>query len=119
MVVAFEASGESSNVMELINTIHSVASVRETIVAKLNSGLRNDARDGAIAMRQKWRLCEIGLEDYFLFPNALETVGGAVHLAKDVELKNLSSWNDPLDALVFRFQQVGVSGWEQEERLAN
>ncbi|CAN6934957.1 unnamed protein product [Brassica oleracea] len=119
MVVAFEAFGESSNVMELINTIHSVASVREMIVAELNSGLRNHARDGAIAMRQKVSFCNTQLSILSIFPNALETVGGAVHLAKDVELKNLSSWNDPLDALVFRVQQVGVSGWEQEERLAN
>ncbi|KAJ4872805.1 hypothetical protein Rs2_45532 [Raphanus sativus] len=118
-----DASGESTNVLELIKTMHSLASLRETIVKELNSGLRNDAPDTAIAMRQKWRLCEIGLEDYFFvllsrFLNALETVGGAVQLAKDVDSKDVSSWNDPLDALVLGVHQVGLSGWKQEECLA-
>ncbi|KAJ0232378.1 Phosphoglucan [Hirschfeldia incana] len=118
-----DASGESTNVLELIKTMHSLASLRETIVKELNSGLRNDAPDTAIAMRQKWRLCEIGLEDYFFvllsrFLNALEAMGGAVQLAKDVESKNVSSWNDPLDALVLGVHQVGLSGWKQDECLA-
>ncbi|CAH2044473.1 unnamed protein product [Thlaspi arvense] len=118
-----DASGESTNVLELIKTMHSLASLRETIIKELNSGLRNDAPDAAIAMRQKWRLCEIGLEDYFFvllsrFLNALETMGGAVQLAKYVESSNVASWNDPLDALVLGVHQVGLSGWKQEECLA-
>lgn len=48
-----DASGESSNVLELIKTMHSLASLREKIIKELNSGLRNDAPDAAIAMRQK------------------------------------------------------------------
>jgi phosphoglucan,water dikinase len=48
-----DTSGESSNVLELIKTMHSLASLRETIIKELNSGLRNDAPDTAIAMRQK------------------------------------------------------------------
>ncbi|KFK26410.1 hypothetical protein AALP_AA8G245000 [Arabis alpina] len=118
-----DASGVSSNVLELIKTMHSLAALRETIIKELNSGLRNDAPDAAIAMRQKWRLCEIGLEDYFFvllsrFLNALETMGGAVQLAKDVESRNVASWNDPLDALVLGVHQVGLSGWKQEECIA-
>ncbi|KAG2316612.1 hypothetical protein Bca52824_019734 [Brassica carinata] len=118
-----DASGESSNVLELIKTMHSLASLRETIIKELNSGLRNDAPDAAIAMRQKWRLCEIGLEDYFFvllsrYLNALETMGGAVQLAKDVDSRSVASWKDPLDALVLGVQQVGLSGWKQEECLA-
>ncbi|KAF3500958.1 hypothetical protein F2Q69_00039833, partial [Brassica cretica] len=118
-----DASGESSNVLELVKTMQSLASLRETIIKELNSGLRNDAPDAAIAMRQKWRLCEIGLEDYFFvllsrFLNALESMGGAVQLAKDVESRSVASWKDPLDALVLGVQQVGLSGWKQEECLA-
>ncbi|VYS67987.1 unnamed protein product [Arabidopsis thaliana] len=118
-----DTSGESSNVLELIKTMHSLASLRETIIKELNSGLRNDAPDTAIAMRQKWRLCEIGLEDYFFvllsrFLNALETMGGADQLTKDVGSRNVASWNDPLDALVLGVHQVGLSGWKQEECLA-
>ncbi|CAH8388567.1 unnamed protein product [Eruca vesicaria subsp. sativa] len=119
-----DASGESNNVLELIKTMRSLASLRESIIKELNSGLRNDAPDAAIAMRQKWRLCEIGLEDYFFvllssrFLNGLESMGGAVQLAKDVESRSVSSWKDPLDALVLGVQQVGLSGWKQEECLA-
>lgn len=50
---SLDASGESNNVLELIKTMHSLASLRETIIKELNSGLRNDAPDVAIAMRQK------------------------------------------------------------------
>ncbi|CAI0453039.1 unnamed protein product [Linum tenue] len=42
----------------------SLNGLRDMIGKGLESGLRNDASDAAIAMRQKWRLCEIGLEDY-------------------------------------------------------
>lgn len=45
-------------------------------------------------------------------------MGGADQLAKDVESRNVASWNDPLDALVLGVHQVGLSGWKQEECLA-
>ena len=50
--------------------------------------------------------------------NALESMGGAVQLAKDVESRSVASWKDPLDALVLGVQQVGLSGWKQGECLA-
>lgn len=50
---SLDASGESSSVLELIKTMRSLASLRESIIKELNSGLRNDAPDAAIAMRQK------------------------------------------------------------------
>ncbi|KAL0432167.1 UNVERIFIED_CONTAM: Phosphoglucan, water dikinase, chloroplastic [Sesamum latifolium] len=86
----------------------------------LESGLRNDAPDAAIAMRQKWRLCEIGLEDYAFvllsrFLNALEAVGGAHWLADNVEQKNVNSWNDALGALAIGVHQLGLSGWKPDE----
>lgn len=58
------------------------------------------------------------VNDLSRFLNALETMGGAVQLAKDVESRNVASWNDPLDALVLGVHQVGLSGWKQEECLA-
>ncbi|KAJ6723643.1 PHOSPHOGLUCAN WATER DIKINASE CHLOROPLASTIC [Salix koriyanagi] len=50
-------------------------------------------------MCQKWRLCEIGLEDFSFvllsrFVNALEAMGGAKWLAGNVESKNISSWKE-------------------------
>lgn len=47
---------ESSNILELIKTMRSLTALREMIVKGLESGLRNDAPDAAIAMRQKVRL---------------------------------------------------------------
>ncbi|XP_047333546.1 phosphoglucan, water dikinase, chloroplastic isoform X2 [Impatiens glandulifera] len=104
----------------LIKSIQSLNSLRETIVKGLESGIRNDAPDAAIAMRQKWRLCEIGLEDYAFvllsrFINAVEGNGGAEWLAKSAESKNTSSWNDPLGALTVCIHQLRLSGWKPEE----
>ncbi|KAF9605451.1 hypothetical protein IFM89_017470 [Coptis chinensis] len=48
----------------LMKALQSLFSLRTLLVKGLESGLRNDAPNAAIAMCQKWRLCEIGLEDY-------------------------------------------------------
>ncbi|KAJ4723049.1 phosphoglucan, water dikinase, chloroplastic-like [Melia azedarach] len=111
---------ESSNILELIKTMRSLTALREMIVKGLESGLRNDAPDAAIAMRQKWRLSEIGLEDYSFvlfsrYLNALENEGGAGWLAENVKSKNVSSWNDPLGVLIMGVRQLGLSGWKPEE----
>uniref|UniRef100_A0A6M2ETZ3 CBM20 domain-containing protein n=1 Tax=Populus davidiana TaxID=266767 RepID=A0A6M2ETZ3_9ROSI len=118
-----DASEESHNIFELIKIMRSLNALRGIIVKGLESGLRNDAPDAAIAMRQKWRLCEIGLEDYLFvllsrFLNALEAAGGAKWLADNVESKNISSWNDPLGALIVGVRQLGLSGWRPEECAA-
>ncbi|KAM3357251.1 phosphoglucan, water dikinase, chloroplastic [Capsicum galapagoense] len=104
----------------LVRTINSLNALREVIAKGLESGLRNDAPDASIAMRQKWRLCEIGLEDYAFvllsrFVNAVEALGGADWLAENVALKDVSSWNDPIGALTVGIQQLGLSGWKPEE----
>ncbi|XP_052189149.1 phosphoglucan, water dikinase, chloroplastic isoform X2 [Diospyros lotus] len=104
----------------LVKTIQSLSDLREVIVNGLESGLRNDAPDAAIAMRQKWRLTEIGLEDYAFvllsrFLNAIEAVGGACWLAENAESKSVSSWNDPLSALTSGIHQLALSGWRPEE----
>ncbi|KAK1593005.1 hypothetical protein Q3G72_034339 [Acer saccharum] len=120
---SLDSSEESRNTLELIKTVQSLNALRERIVKGLESGLRNDASDAAIAMRQKWRLCEIGLEDYSFvllsrFLNALEAKGGTRWLAETVESKNVSSWDDPLGVLVVGVHQLGLSGWKPEECTA-
>lgn len=112
-----------SEVGILMSTLHSLTKLRSLIVKGLGSGLRNDASDTAIAMRQKWRLCEIGLEDFSFvllsrFLNALEAMGGSSMLAQNVNSKNIVSWNHPLDALVIGIHQVGLSGWKSLECFA-
>lgn len=107
----------------LVKSLHSLSSLREVIMKGLESGLRNDAPDVAIAMRQKWRLSEIGLEDYGFvllsrFLNAVEASGGAHWLADNAESRNISSWNDCLAALIIGIRQLGLSGWKPNECYA-
>ncbi|KAK9082642.1 hypothetical protein Scep_029113 [Stephania cephalantha] len=107
----------------LMKTLQSLTSLRAVLVKGLESGLRNDAPDTAIAMRQKWRLCEIGLEDYSFvllsrFLNALEVMGGSTWLAQNFGSKNVRSFNDPLDALATSIRQLGLSGWKPNECIA-
>ncbi|KAI5402197.1 phosphoglucan, water dikinase, chloroplastic [Lathyrus oleraceus] len=120
-----DATAESTTSKEqgvklLFKTMESLNALRDTIVKGLESGLRNDAPDSAIAMRQKWRLCEIGLEDYSFvllsrFLNVLEVMGGASWLASNLESKNVNSWNDPLGALIIGVHQLKLSNWKPEE----
>ncbi|CAI0397705.1 unnamed protein product, partial [Linum tenue] len=118
-----DASKRSTNISELIETMQSLNGLRDIIGKGLESGLRNDASDAAIAMRQKWRLCEIGLEDYSFvllsrFLNELEAKGGAKWLTENAELKNVSSWNDPLSSLIIGVHQLSLSGWKPKECTA-
>ncbi|KAG4126054.1 hypothetical protein ERO13_D10G133800v2 [Gossypium hirsutum] len=120
---SLDAAEGSSSILGLIKTMRSLGALREVIVRGLESGLRNDAPDAAIAMRQKWRLCEIGLEDYSFvllsrLLNMLEAVGGANWFADNLESKNISSWNDPLGALIVGVHQLSLSGWKPEECAA-
>ncbi|KRH36357.2 hypothetical protein GLYMA_10G298000v4 [Glycine max] len=121
MDAAAESTAATEEVIELLfKTMESLNVLRETIVKGLESGLRNDAPDSAIAMRQKWRLCEIGLEDYSFvllsrFLNEFEVMGGAHRLAESIQSKNLNSWNDPLGALIIGVHQLKLSGWKPEE----
>lgn len=107
----------------LFKTMQSLSALREIIAKGLESGLRNDAPDNAVAMRQKWRLCEIGLEEYSFillsrFLNELDALGGAHWLAENVKSKDISSWNGPLDALIVGIHQLSLSGWKPEECAA-
>ncbi|WVZ92117.1 hypothetical protein U9M48_038206, partial [Paspalum notatum var. saurae] len=106
----------------LLKTLQSLSSLRSVLMKGLESGLRNDAPDTAIAMRQKWRLCEIGLEDYSFvllsrYINALEALGGSASLAEGLP-RNTSMWDDALDSLVIGINQVSFSGWKPEECIA-
>ncbi|XP_038877930.1 phosphoglucan, water dikinase, chloroplastic [Benincasa hispida] len=117
------SSSQNQGTDLVFKTIQSLNALREILVRGLESGLRNDASDTAIAMRQKWRLCEIGLEDYLFvllsrFLNVLEATRGADWLAENVKSKNVSCWNDPLDALISGAHQLGLSGWKPEECVA-
>jgi len=57
MDAAAESTAATEDVIKLLfKTMESLNVLRETIVKGLESGLRNDAPDSAIAMRQKVKL---------------------------------------------------------------
>lgn len=65
----------------------------------------------------------LGIDAFFVvvecrFLNALEAKGGAHWLAKNMESKNVGSWNDPLGVLVVGVGQLGLSCWRPEECTA-
>lgn len=67
---------------EVMGVAHAATTLRALLLRALSSGLRNDAPDGALSMRQRFRVAELRCEDYLFvlmsrFINALERqVGG-------------------------------------------
>ncbi|MCO5596749.1 hypothetical protein L7F22_050818 [Adiantum nelumboides] len=107
----------------VIGTMHALTSLRAALLKGLESGLRNDASDSSIAMRQKWRLCEIGLEDYMFvllsrFCNIIDAMGGPIMLENQAKSKNVTDWNHPLGAIVLGIRHLGLSGWQPGECMA-
>jgi phosphoglucan,water dikinase len=49
---------------EVIDALHALTTVRALLADNLAAGLRNDAPDSALSMRQKFRLAEIRCEEY-------------------------------------------------------
>lgn len=83
----------------LMDALHSTTSVRALLASGLSSGLRNDAPDKALSMRQKWRLAEIKAEDYIFvlmsrFINKLEERVGFVILLYHVCFYNNKKINE-------------------------
>lgn len=110
-------SGASQN--DIVDALHGVTSVRALLAASLSSGLRNDAPDKALTMRQRYRLCEVRAEDYAFvllsrFINTLEDKGGANGLAHG----NDGGWSLPLGCLVLGLRHVGLSGFDPGECMA-
>lgn len=89
------------------------------LVAGLASGLRNDAPDNAMAMRQKWRLAELRCEDYafILLSRYINAIAGSGTLAA-LRSGDEASWARPLGALVLALRHCGLSGWMAGECLA-
>lgn len=103
----------------IMDALHAATSVRALLASGLASGLRNDAPDAALSMRQRWRMAEIRAEDYCFvllsrFINVLENRGGAEKLAK----ANDGGWGLPLGALVLSLRQLGMCGFEPPECMA-
>ncbi|KAE8658422.1 Phosphoglucan [Hibiscus syriacus] len=100
-----DAAKESSSELDLIKATLSLNALRQVIVKGLESGLKNNAPEAAIAMRQKLHTTH-------------ETMGGANRLADNMGTKRIGSWNNPLMSLILGVHQLGLSGWKPEECAA-
>ncbi|KAL4852989.1 Phosphoglucan [Chlorella vulgaris] len=114
-----DGAGEGADQNALMDVLHAATSVRAMLVSGLTSGLRNDAPDNALAMRQKWRQCEIRTEDYAFvllsrFVNSLEQRGGASTIAGGSD----GAWALPIGSLVLGLRHIGLSGYNPTECMA-
>eukprot|EP00889_Picochlorum_renovo_P003611 jgi/Picre1/30641/NNA_006002.t1 len=103
----------------VMDCMHAVTTVRAVLSSGLSAGLRNDAPDRALVMRQKWRLSEIRAEDYIFmllsrFINNLEDKGGSEYLKN----ANDGAWALPIGAIVLSLRHIGLSGYMQSECMA-
>ncbi|CAG9466241.1 unnamed protein product [Pedinophyceae sp. YPF-701] len=115
---AAEADG-SASVQQIMDVLHRLTTVRALLLSGLSSGLRNDAPNSAMVMRQRWRVAEIKCENFSYvllsrFINALEVRGGADFLGGAHE----KEWSLPIGAMVIAMRQLGLSGLDQGECLA-
>lgn len=105
---------------ELMGVAHAATTLRALLLRALSSGLRNDAPDAALAMRQRFRLAELRCEDYVFvlmsrFVNALEREGGAPALAA---ARSSIAWSHPLAMLLLGVRNLGLGGWMPAECMA-
>ncbi|CAL8462111.1 g1642 [Coccomyxa elongata] len=119
-VDAGAAANQEEEENQTIDALHALTSVRALLLSGLQSGVRNDASEDSLAMRQRWRLAEIRCEDYAFvllsrFLNLLDARGSAEGLA---EARADKAWSLPLGAAVLGVRQLGLSGWEQTECFA-
>jgi phosphoglucan,water dikinase len=103
----------------VMDCMHALTTVRALLSGGLSAGLRNDAPDKALSMRQKWRLSEIRAEDYIFmllsrFINSVEEKGGADFLST----ANDGAWALPIGALVLSLRHIGLTGYNQSECMA-
>jgi phosphoglucan,water dikinase len=118
-----DKAGGANIIEPLLDTIYALTNLRRVLAKGLESGLRNDASDESIAMRQKWRLSELGLEDYSFvllsrIINAFDGKGGASWFAEEVKTGKVGQWTPALTCLAMGVQQLGLSGLHLEECIA-
>lgn len=114
-----DTAGVGADQNMVMDALHSTTGLRALMAAGLASGLRNDAPDGALVMRQRWRLTEIRAEDYAFvllsrFINSVEQRGGAGALGGGSD----GAWALPIGALVIGLRHLGLSGFNPSECMA-
>lgn len=103
----------------VMDALHAVTTVRAYLTTRLSSGLRNDAPDAALAMRQTYRIAELRCEDY-----AFVLLGRFIGLTEertspsDLASAPDNSWALPIGALILGLRHLGMGGWEDMECFA-
>ncbi|GMH42043.1 hypothetical protein BSKO_09962 [Bryopsis sp. KO-2023] len=115
----FQTSGLAAQQNKIIETLHAVTTVRSMICSRLHSGLRNDAPDSAMSMRQFYRLAEVRTEEYAFvllsrFINLVEASGGF----EGLEASSDQSWALQFGALILGLRHLSMDGWEPQECMA-
>ena len=75
----WQASGAQASLGQILTLLTKTTKVRGALVGALASGLRNDASEQALSMRQKYRMAEITLEGFAftLLSQAANGIGAA------------------------------------------
>lgn len=112
-------AGGSATMQALLDALHRVTTVRALLVAGLSTGLRNDAPDAALVMRQRWRLAEGRCQEYAFMllsrvANEIDLMGGSEALSKATD----RSWALPIGATVLGLRHMGLQGLQPAEALA-
>ena len=104
----------TSHLNVLVDALHAATTARALLASGLSSGLRTDAPDSSLSMRQRWRVADARLEDYVFVllsrcASAVEgRCGGSAGLSR---LPIATGWSLPLGALLLAVRNVGLSGW--------
>ncbi|KAG2449840.1 hypothetical protein HYH02_005363 [Chlamydomonas schloesseri] len=103
---------------DLMALLTATTQARSFYSAGLVAGLRNDVTDEVLAMRQRWRLADIRLEEYAFVVlsriiGQLEEQGAPAKLPKATNLQ----WALPLAALTSGLRHMGLSLYDTRELL--
>lgn len=98
--------------------------VRRVFGAALETGMRNDAPDEAVATRQEYRLAEIALEElaFVVMARALQCSGAGVdgeadnaHFVGMLQSGDQSFWRVAAEATADGLRHVAIGGWRAAE----
>jgi len=120
-MAALDKAGEHAPLDDLMAALFMGTQARAYYTAGLSAGLRNDVGDEVLAMRQRWRLAEIRIEDYVFVLlsrviQQLEDAGGAVMLAKGGGPGG-GAWRVAAAALTNGLRHLGLSQYATKELL--
>ena len=108
----------------VMRALRASVSVRRTLGQALETGMRNDAPDEAVATRQEYRLAEIALEElaFVVMARALQCSGAGVdgeadnaHFVGMLQSGDQGFWRVAAEATAAGLRHVAVGGWRAAE----